>query len=276
MQLLVFSDNEFLMGILQGYGHVTGCEVKSLNDVDIFLAAIIKESPSMVFVDVILAEKIFSSPLWIETSLFIQKNKIALCGVGKPLPKGKKTAMKPVFNKIFTPPLDIDKVYDFLHDRILSTELMSHERRYTERRIGEERRGKDRRTGDRRNEDRRNEDRRKKLVEVESILNIQKNLKESLSIGAMNIDYSGKVITVDGTAVDISPKEFEIIDLLAQQPGCVIKTQEIVKMIWPKNYKATKADAHQYIHMLRKKIEKNPHEPQLLVTVKGFGYKLCP
>ena len=121
MQLLVFSDNEFLMGILQGYGHVTGCEVKSLNDVDILLATIIKESPSMVFVDVILAENFFSSPLWMETSLFIQKNKIALCGVGKPPPKGNKTAMKPFFNKIFTLPLNIGKVHEFLHDRIFST-----------------------------------------------------------------------------------------------------------------------------------------------------------
>ena len=75
--------------------------------------------------------------------------------------------------------------------------------------------------------------------------------------------------------VEISPKEFDIIGLLAHQPGHVVKTEDIVKTIWPKNYKATKADAHQYIHLLRKKIEKNPHRPQLLVTVKGFGYKLC-
>ena len=268
--MLVFSDNEFLMGILQSYGHAVGCKVNLLNDADIFLKTIIKESPSIVFVDVKLAEKIFSSPQWTETWLSIKENKIALCGVGKQLSSDTEVAQRSVYNQLFTIPLDVDKVHDFLHARIFPNELVNHERRFIERRKG------DRRTRDRRTNDRRSEDRRKQAIEDEHTSITRQNLGESLKVGALLIDYLGKVIRVDGVVVEISPKEFEFIDLLAQQPGCVVKTEDIVKTIWPKNYKATKADVHQYIHMLRKKIEKNPHEPQLLITVKGFGYKLCP
>lgn len=259
------------MGVLQGYGHATGCLIHSLNNTEILLKTTIKESPSMLFVDVELTETVMSSPQWLEAWQFMQKNKIAFCGVGKRLANKDEAVQREVFDVIFTLPLNIDKLHDFLHTRIFPTEIVSHERRYTERR-----RAMERRKMDRRSEDRRSEDRRKQIIEDEHVLNNIRDSGGNLRVGSLIIDYLGKDVSVGGVVIEISPKEFELIDLLARQAGRVVKTADIVKIIWPENYKATKADVHQYIHLLRKKIEKNPHEPHLLITVKGFGYKLCP
>jgi DNA-binding response OmpR family regulator len=64
--------------------------------------------------------------------------------------------------------------------------------------------------------------------------------------------------------------------LLAQQQGSVVKVEDIIQKVWPENKRATSADVHQYVYILRHKMEENPHKPKILLTVKGFGYRLCP
>ena len=102
------------------------------------------------------------------------------------------------------------------------------------------------------------------------------DLGHSRRIGQLLIDYLAKSICVNGVPVEISPKEFQFIDFMAQQPGCVVKVEDIIKNVWPENNRATNADVHQYVYILRNKMEENPHNPKLLLTVKGFGYRLCP
>jgi DNA-binding winged helix-turn-helix (wHTH) protein len=54
----------------------------------------------------------------------------------------------------------------------------------------------------------------------------------------------------------------------------VLMAEEIIQHLWPGNNRATKSDLYQYMHLLRKKIEKDPDNPQWILTVKGFGYRL--
>lgn len=49
---------------------------------------------------------------------------------------------------------------------------------------------------------------------------------------------------------------------------------EIIDHLWPENNRATKSDLYQYMYLLRKKIEIDTNNPQWIITVKGFGYKL--
>lgn len=51
----------------------------------------------------------------------------------------------------------------------------------------------------------------------------------------------------------------------------MVKTEDIIKNVWQGYSRATKADVHQYIHMLRKKIEIDPHNPKILITIRGTG-----
>ena len=103
----------------------------------------------------------------------------------------------------------------------------------------------------------------------------QQNTDSEIRLGSLVINRLRKVVTINDIPISLSPKEFEIVNYLAANPNCVIKTQDIVKKVWKNGSRATKADVHQYIHMLRKKIEADPKNPKLLMTVKGFGYELC-
>lgn len=102
----------------------------------------------------------------------------------------------------------------------------------------------------------------------------QHNTDSEIRIGILVVNRSHKIVTVNNVHINLTHKEFEIIDYLAENPGHVVETEDIVQKVWDDCSRATKADVHQYVHMLRKKIEADPKNPKLLVTVKGFGYEL--
>jgi len=93
-------------------------------------------------------------------------------------------------------------------------------------------------------------------------------------IGTLSLDNTRKCVHVRGQPVELSPKEFDLLTLLCQQPGKVFSNEEILGAIWPEQGFATAQDVKQYIYFLRKKLERNPKQPQLIVTVRGFGYKV--
>ena len=102
----------------------------------------------------------------------------------------------------------------------------------------------------------------------------QQNTDSEIRLGSLIVNRLRKVVTINDIPISLSPKEFKIVTYLAANPNRVVKTQDIVKNVWENDSRATKADVHQYIHMLRKKIEDDPKNPKLLMTVKGFGYEL--
>ena len=88
------------------------------------------------------------------------------------------------------------------------------------------------------------------------------------------IDHRKKCLFLKGTQVDLTPKECELVELLATDADRIFTAEEIIKHLWPDSDRATKSDLYQYMHLLRKKIEKDPDNPEWIMTVKGFGYKL--
>jgi DNA-binding response OmpR family regulator len=88
------------------------------------------------------------------------------------------------------------------------------------------------------------------------------------------IDYRNKCLSLKGNKINLTPKEFGLLDLLLTDMDRVFLNEEIIAYLWPESDRATKADLYQYMHLLRKKIEKNLNNPTLILTVRGFGYKL--
>ncbi|WP_161990620.1 winged helix family transcriptional regulator [Candidatus Methylobacter oryzae] len=88
------------------------------------------------------------------------------------------------------------------------------------------------------------------------------------------IDQRSKSVLFNGKLLNLTRKEFELFELLAKDTDRVFMTHEIINHLWPENNRATKSDLYQYMHLLRKKIEDDPNNPQWILTVKGFGYKL--
>jgi DNA-binding response OmpR family regulator len=84
-----------------------------------------------------------------------------------------------------------------------------------------------------------------------------------------------KEVLVRGQHVSLSPKEFELLRLLISRPGKVFSTEEILGAVWPDRDAAAAEDVKKYVHMLRNKIERDPGEPRLIVTARGFGYRFA-
>ncbi len=89
------------------------------------------------------------------------------------------------------------------------------------------------------------------------------------------IDDDRKEVVVRGRAVALSPKEFELLRLLASRPGRVFSTEEILAAVWPDRDAAAAEDVKKYVHMLRNKIERDPADPKIVVTARGFGYRFA-
>lgn len=95
-----------------------------------------------------------------------------------------------------------------------------------------------------------------------------------IELGELLIDDERKEVRVRGEPAELSPKEYDLLRLLASRPGKVFSHREILEKIWSGSSFATSEDVKKYIYLLRNKIEGNPEEPRLVLTVRGFGYKL--
>ncbi|NIA03611.1 MAG: response regulator [Nitrospirae bacterium] len=90
----------------------------------------------------------------------------------------------------------------------------------------------------------------------------------------LEIDDARKVVILRGKEVTLSPTEYRLIGLLASEHGRVFSRQEILSHIWPGSRYATSQDVQKYVYLLRKKLEDDPSHPKLILTVRGFGYRL--
>jgi len=90
------------------------------------------------------------------------------------------------------------------------------------------------------------------------------------------IDDIRKEVRLGDRTVTLSPKEYQLLRLLHSTPGRVFSSGEILKALWrrPRSY-ATRQDVQKYVYLLRKKLEEDPKNPVLVLTVRGFGYRLA-
>jgi two-component system, OmpR family, response regulator RegX3 len=97
-----------------------------------------------------------------------------------------------------------------------------------------------------------------------------------LAVGDLLIDLVGHGASVAGKAVQLTRFELKLLALLAGEPGRVFSRQEIMRHLWEADYVGDERTADLHISNLRHKIERDPTNPERLVTVRGAGYKLEP
>lgn len=95
-----------------------------------------------------------------------------------------------------------------------------------------------------------------------------------MEFGALRIDLVRREVTLDGKEVHLTPIEFKLLVLLAQNAGKVLTHQQVLKEIWGPSYAAQTHYVRVHMAELRKKIEANPARPKLVVTEPGVGYRL--
>jgi DNA-binding response OmpR family regulator len=92
--------------------------------------------------------------------------------------------------------------------------------------------------------------------------------------GNIRMDLDRHEVTVHGKVIELTPKEFKILYQFMEAPGRVFSRQEMLNRVWGEGYALEEHALDVHIHSLRQKIEIDPGQPNLIVTVRGVGYKL--
>jgi DNA-binding response OmpR family regulator len=97
---------------------------------------------------------------------------------------------------------------------------------------------------------------------------------ERISIGDLVIDKRRHEVSLSGARVDLTPLEFQILELLASEPGRAWSRNALLDQVWSTEYEGYQRNIDPHINRLRKKLEADPKNPHYVLTVRGVGYKL--
>ncbi len=97
-----------------------------------------------------------------------------------------------------------------------------------------------------------------------------------LEAGGIRLDADRFEVTIRGEDVHLPRKEFELLELLMQNPGRVLTRDMLIDRIWGSDYFGDTRTLDVHIKRLRAKCEEDPKDPKHLVTIRGLGYKFTP
>lgn len=95
----------------------------------------------------------------------------------------------------------------------------------------------------------------------------------SLDFDGLSIDRRRRRVTLDGRAVDLTPKEFHLLHLFACNPGVVFTREQLTQQLWGEDYYGEASAVAVLIHRLREKLEVDPRNPHFIRTVWHVGYR---
>ncbi len=119
------------------------------------------------------------------------------------------------------------------------------------------------------------------IARVKAIFRRTQLMRESLTeakdpilkYDALNIDVDKRKVTIDDHRIELSPKEFELLTLLASNPGKSFSRQRILNLVWGYDFEGYEHTVNSHINRLRGKIEKNINDPKYILTAWGVGYR---
>jgi two-component system, OmpR family, alkaline phosphatase synthesis response regulator PhoP len=97
---------------------------------------------------------------------------------------------------------------------------------------------------------------------------------ERIEVGDLVIDKRRHEVSRAGERVELTPLEFQILELLASEPGRAWSRNALLDQVWSTEYEGYQRNIDPHINRLRKKLEADPKNPQYVLTVRGVGYKL--
>ena len=114
---------------------------------------------------------------------------------------------------------------------------------------------------------------------VEALLRRGQGIKKNgnddrLEIGDLVVDRRRHEVSRAGARIDLTPLEFQILDLLASEPGRAWSRNDLLDRVWSTEYEGYQRNIDPHINRLRKKLEADPKNPHYVLTVRGVGYKL--
>ncbi len=98
---------------------------------------------------------------------------------------------------------------------------------------------------------------------------------KTIDAGSVRIDLARHLVAIRGEPVNLTRSEFQVLRLLAERPGQVFSRLEIMEELWQAEFSGDVRACDVHISNLRQKVERDPQEPELVLTVRGVGYKLA-
>ena len=95
-----------------------------------------------------------------------------------------------------------------------------------------------------------------------------------IEVGELRIDVAERIVTSGGGRVKLSPHEFDLLRMLAQNRGKLLTHRALLREVWGPGYEVEAHYLHVYVSHLRRKIEPDPTSPRYLLTEAGAGYRL--
>jgi len=96
---------------------------------------------------------------------------------------------------------------------------------------------------------------------------------EGLTLQDLTIDVAGHIVKRDGRMIALTPLEFDLLATLARSPWKVFSREELLEQVWGYRHAADTRLVNVHVQRLRSKIERDPEKPELVVTVRGVGYR---
>lgn len=100
----------------------------------------------------------------------------------------------------------------------------------------------------------------------------QRNRGAVLTAGDLSLNTEERVAIRDGKTVDLTAKEYDLIELLMRNPRRVYSRENLMNVVWGYTYAGDYRTVDVHIRRLREKLEKNPAEPEYIMTKWGVGY----
>ena len=117
------------------------------------------------------------------------------------------------------------------------------------------------------------------IARVKAILRrveaIQKEIGNDadISVGDLSIEASKRKVSLKGERIDLTPKEFDLLHLLASHPGKTYTREQLLNILWGYQYNGYEHTVNSHINRLRSKIESNISNPKFILTSWGVGYR---
>jgi two-component system, OmpR family, response regulator len=123
---------------------------------------------------------------------------------------------------------------------------------------------------------------RELLARIKALLRLVKNIvvdgntlsKKEVQLGHLIFDKVQRCIKKENTITPLTTKEYSLLSFLAEKPGRVVSKETLLKKIWGYTHSGYSHTVETHINRLRSKIEEDPTNPKILLTIWGSGYKL--
>jgi two-component system phosphate regulon response regulator PhoB len=97
-----------------------------------------------------------------------------------------------------------------------------------------------------------------------------------LQVGPIRLDRRECRVSLSGEEVNLTPREFRLLECFMQQPGRALTREQLIEQVWGADYSGDSKSVDVHVLWLRRKLDHAGPQPQLFITVRGIGYRLDP